>query len=189
MGKVQIVGILNVTPDSYFDGGKHADVAAAVERAGRMLAEGADIIEIGGESTGPGSKDVSLEEELSRVIPVIDGLRARFPSARLSVDTVKSIVAAEALRAGASLVNDVSAGRFDQKMYSVISPSAGALVLMYSKDSSPRTTIENRQYDDFVGTVKAFLRERMLAAELAGIDRARIVLDPGLGHFVSSDPR
>src|SRR5947209_11281653 len=110
MSSVKIVGVLNVTPDSYHDGGRFTDPDAALARAKQMLSEGADIIEVGGESTGPNSKDVSLDEELERTIPVIKAIRASFPDAVMSIDTHKAAVAQEALREGATMVNDVTAG-------------------------------------------------------------------------------
>ncbi len=183
----QIIGILNVTPDSYFDGGKYDSIEDAVRRAGEMLAEGADIIEVGGESTGPGSKDVSPDEELRRTIPVIRAIKERYPAARIAIDTYKSAVAREALSLGVTMVNDVTAGRSDPAILSAVASSASQLVLMYTKDPTPRTTIEERRYDDVIATISAFLSERKDAAEEAGVHPDRIILDPGLGHFVSSD--
>ena len=185
----QIIGILNITPDSYFDGGQYVSVEAAVARAGEMLAQGADWIEVGGESTGPNSSNVSVKEELSRVMPVIEALHASYPEARISIDTYKAIVADEALRVGATMVNDVTAGRFDPDMFRVAKNAMAHLVLMYCKDPTPRTTIHSIQYDDVIATIKKFLRERKQAAIDAGITKDRIILDPGLGHFVSSDPQ
>lgn len=187
MQHAKIVGVLNVTPDSFHDGGKFLSVDAAVERAGEMFRYGADIVEIGGESTGPRSSDVSLEEELQRVIPVICAIKKKFPSAALSVDTYKLEVAKAAIAEGAMMVNDVTAGRADREMFSVVASSSAILVLMYAKDPTPRTTIEDRQYEDVVRTVSDFLRERKAQAVKAGIAEERIILDPGLGHFISSD--
>lgn len=185
---MQIVGILNITPDSYADGGFYMDPEKALVRAGELLSEGADILDIGGESTGPGSVDVTQEEELQRIIPVIDRVRKEFPDARISVDTGKSGVAKEALDRGVMMINDVTAGRNDPAMFSVIAPYAAKLVLMYAKDKTPRTTAEYCEYRDLFGTIRAFLESRIVAAEDAGIVRDRIIIDPGLGHFVSSDP-
>jgi len=189
MPPISIIGALNVTPDSFHDGGKFTSVEKAVKRAGQMLQEGADIIEIGGESTGPKSADVSLEEELQRVVPVIRAIRKKFPTAALSVDTYKSTVAQSAIAEGAVMINDVTAGRSDAQMFSVIARSFARIVLMYAKDPTPRTTIEDRQYDDVVKTIVDFLRERKSLAMKKGIPEDRIILDPGLGHFVSSDAR
>lgn len=188
MGNIRIVGILNVTPDSYVEHGAYASVEAAVARANEMLAEGADIVEIGGESTGPGSKDVDLAEELRRTIPSIRAIRAAHPTAVLSIDTYRADVARAAIAEGVTVVNDVTAGRFDQQMYSVVSSTNARIILMYAKDNTPRTTVEDRRYDDVMATVGAFLRERMQAAHNAGIAPDRIILDPGLGHFVSAIP-
>ena len=183
------VGVLNVTPDSYFDGGKHVTVDAALKRAGELLSEGADIIEIGGESTGPNSKDISVDEELSRTIPVIDAIAKAFPKAFLSIDTYKSAVASETITHGVRMINDVTAGRSDPKMFSVAAKAGIDLVLMYAKDPTPRTTIEDRKYDDVIAAIRSFLLGRISVAEKAGVKRDRIVIDPGLGHFVSADAK
>ncbi len=184
-----LVGIINVTPDSFHDGGKFLDVALAVTRAREMLGEGADIIEIGGESTGPKSSPVSPEEELRRVIPVIRAIRSAHPSANISIDTWKAAVATAAVREGAMMINDVTAGRGDPEMLPLAANAGVNLVLMYAKDDSPRTTIEERQYTDVVATITEFLAARKQAALAAGVREERIILDPGLGHFVSSDAR
>jgi dihydropteroate synthase len=187
--KVQIVGILNVTPDSYFDGGAFVATEAAVARAGEMLAQGADWIEVGGESTGPNSRGVSVSEELKRVIPVIEAIHKTYPDALISVDTYKSIVADEAIRVGSTMVNDVTAGRFDPDILRIVQRMGTKIVLMYSKDPTPRTTIHPTQYDDVIATIKKFLVEQKKLAMDSGIAPDRIILDPGLGHFVSSDAR
>lgn len=188
MSPVLIVGALNVTPDSFHDGGRFTSVNSAVERAGEMLKEGADIIEIGGESTGPQSDNVSIEEELRRVIPVVQAIRKKYPSAALSADTHKAAVAEAALREGAVMINDVTAGRSDPQMFPAVARSSARIVLMYAKDATPRTTIEDRRYKDVVQTVKDFLKQRKNLAMKADIPADRIILDPGCGHFVSSDP-
>ncbi len=184
-----IVGVLNTTPDSYFDGGQYDRIDAAVERAGQMLAEGADIIEVGGQSTGPGSSDVSVDEELTRTIPTIEAISAAYPAARISIDTFQSRIAAAAIDAGASMVNDVTAGRGDAAMFATLAKHDVPLVLMYSKDPTARTTIEERAYEDVIETISSFLMERIAEAQAQGIDRRRIIIDPGMGHFISSDPR
>lgn len=202
-----VMGILNVTPDSFSDGGAYflgADldrsVEMAVARALEMIKEGADIIDVGGESTGPGSSDVSLEEELGRVIPVIEGIRAEEErrsigrNVLISVDTWKSEVAEKAIEAGATMVNDVTAFRGDPEMARVVADArleGGArvpVVLMYSKDEGPRTSKENVKYTDVVAAIKEFLMERVKVAEKAGVSRDQIILDPGMGAFVSMDP-
>ena len=159
----------------------------AVRRAEEMLADGADWIEIGGESTGPNSPNVSVDEELGRVLPVIRAIHQRYPSAHLSVDTCKAAVAKAAIDEGVRMINDVTAGRGDREMLRTVAPSSVTLVLMYGKDPTPRTTIEDRPYPDVVGTVKEFLRGRRDAAVSSGIPVHRIILDPGLGHFVGSN--
>jgi len=185
----QIVGILNTTPDSYFDGGKFNQVEAAVKRVGEVIDQGADIIDIGGESTGPGSEDVSVEEELNRVIPIIKAVIEEYPDAQISIDTYKSQVAKEAIDAGAMMVNDITAGRGDPDLFKVVADSNAQIVLMYSKDDTARTTVKDQQYDDVVSTIIKFLSERKSAAIDAGIAESRIIVDPGMGHFVSSDPQ
>ncbi|TSC57343.1 MAG: dihydropteroate synthase [Candidatus Peregrinibacteria bacterium Greene0416_19] len=186
---VRIIGALNITPDSFYDGGRFEDPQAAVDHAGQMLADGADIIDIGGESTGPHSPTVPEEEELRRVLPVIDAIRRKFPDALLSIDTYKSAVAKAAIERGVRMVNDVTAGRSDPRMFSTVASSGASMILMYAKDPTPRTTVEERRYDDVIATIREFLRERKQSAIDAGILPDRIILDPGLGHFVSSDPR
>lgn len=186
---VEIIGVLNVTPDSYYDGGRYVEVEGAVKRAGEMLTEGADWIEVGGESTGPGSRDVPLEEELRRTIPVVEALRKAYTEAKISIDTYKSQVAQQALEAGATMVNDVTAGRADPRMFSVLANYKALAVLMYAKDPTPRTTVQPVQYEDVVEAIKKFLRARKNAALKVGVPADRIILDPGLGHFISSDPQ
>ena len=185
---VGIVAVVNVTPDSSVDGGKYTTESAVKKRAEECIAQGADIIEIGGESTGPGSCDVTEEEELSRILPAIDVVRSLLPDTWISVDTWKSVVAHAALEAGADSINDVTAGRGDNAMFRVLADVACPCVLMYSKDPTARTTKESKQYDDMMGTITAFLQDRVGIAIKAGIKKERIIIDPGLGHFVSSDP-
>ena len=186
---VSIVGVLNATPDSYVPESRTESVEKAVQLAGQMLADGADIIEIGGESTGPGSEDVSLKEELQRTIEVVRAITEAYPHAALSIDTYKAEVAKQAIETGVSMVNDVTAGRADPTMFSVLANSSARLVLMYAKDDSPRTTVETVEYDSVMSVIKTFLSERLELAEKAGIPRERLCIDPGLGHFISSEPR
>ncbi|NOS67537.1 MAG: dihydropteroate synthase [Candidatus Peribacteraceae bacterium] len=187
MNGVQIVGALNVTPDSFYDGGKFLSVDAAVERAGQMLADGADIVEIGGQSS-LNAELVSGDEERRRVIPVLAALRKTHPSATFSIDTMTSAVAEEGIKNGAAMINDVSAGRRDPRLFSVAADGGAQLVLMYSKDIPP-TDKSDHSYDDVVGHIKIFLSERVEAAIKAGVAREKIIIDPGLGFFVSSDPK
>ena len=173
------MGVVNVTPDSFSDGGRFLDADAAVEHGLRLTAEGADILDIGGESTRPGADPVGTDEELRRVVPVIERL-ARSGQARLSIDTTKSAVAGAALEAGASLVNDVSALRFDPEMAALVAETRVGCCLMHML-GEPRTMQENPRYDDVVSDVKAFLEERLAFAVGEGIDEERVWLDPGIG--------
>jgi dihydropteroate synthase len=173
------MGILNVTPDSFSEGGRFFHPDDAVKHAVQMVADGADIVDLGGESTRPGSDPVSAEEELERVLPVIERLVEEIPHTPISIDTRKAAVAASALEAGATIVNDVSAGA-DPAMFDVVREHDTAVVLMHMK-GEPKTMQETPTYDDVVGEVHEFLRERIEAAEFAGIDPERIAIDPGIG--------
>ncbi len=186
--RTQVMGILNVTPDSFWDGGQIATVDDAVARAKEFEAAGATWIDVGGESTGPDSSNVSLDDERRRVIPVVRALAhaLRIP---VSVDTTKAVVAREALAAGAVMINDVSALRWDPEMAGVVAASGARVILMYAKDESPRTTRRDVRYDDAVRSVCEFLRQRIEAARSAGIAEDRMLVDPGLGWFVGADPR
>ena len=174
-----VMGILNVTPDSFSDGGRFLDRATAVTHATRLVDDGADILDIGGESTRPGSTPVSADEELERVHPVIERLAELHPGVPVSIDTRKAYVAAEALDAGATIVNDVSGGA-DPAMFDVVRDRGAAVVLMHMQ-GDPGTMQRAPHYDDVVGEVHEYLRQRIEAAELAGIDAERIAIDPGIG--------
>lgn len=220
-----LMGILNITPDSFSDGGKWLDEKKAVVRAREMIKEGADIIDIGGESTGPGSKDVSVEEELKRIIPVLEKIAAlkkdrkldtsRIPHAvraaseagalpqlneaslayrqmslpnkfLISVDTYKPEVARAALEAGADMINDVTALRFGrEKMARLITAFQCPIILMYSKDHTARTSKKNIHYHNVIATIEKFLRQRIKFAHKYGIKKSQIIIDPGMGAFVS----
>ncbi len=173
------MGIINVTPDSFSDGGLFLDRERAVRRGLELAADGADIIDVGGESTRPGSLPVTEEEELGRVIPVIRELRPR-TGALISVDTSKAAVAAAAVEAGADIINDVSALRADPAMAGVVAASGAGLVIMHMK-GTPRTMQLNPEYDDVLAEVRDFLEARIRAAEAAGIPRERVIIDPGIG--------
>jgi dihydropteroate synthase len=173
------MGILNVTPDSFSEGGTFFDRDDALKHATDMIADGADIIDVGGESTRPGSDAVPVDAEIERVLPVIERLVDDFPRIPISIDTRKAAVAARALEAGATIVNDVSAGA-DTEMFDVIRDHAAAIVLMHMK-GEPKTMQQAPAYDDVVGEVHEFLRGRIEAAEIAGIDPERIAIDPGIG--------
>jgi dihydropteroate synthase len=174
------MGIVNITPDSFSDGGRYLDAAAAVAHARALAGEGATILDLGGESTRPGADPVSEDEELRRVLPVIEGLRELGVPAQISVDTSKAGVARSALAAGATLVNDVTALRADTAMAEVIAASGAQCCLMHML-GTPRTMQQDPRYEDVVSEVKAFLEERMEVAVQAGIAEERILLDPGIG--------
>jgi dihydropteroate synthase len=176
----RLMGIVNVTPDSFSDGGRYLDPAAAVARGQALVAEGADIVDIGGESTRPGAEPVAEAQELRRVLPVVERLAAEGLSAQISVDTTKAPVARAALDAGASLVNDVSAFRADPEMAALVARSGADCCLMHML-GEPRTMQDDPRYDDVVDDVKAFLEERLEFAVREGVAQERIMLDPGIG--------
>lgn len=173
------MGVLNVTPDSFYDGGVYFDPARAVGRGLELAAEGADIIDVGGESTRPGSESIPAEEELRRILPVVEALRKE-TKVLISVDTTKSEVAQTALAKGADIINDISAGRFDGRMLDVAARSGAGLILMHMK-GTPRTMQLSPQYGDVLAEVKGFLRERIGAAVAAGVKRESLIIDPGIG--------
>jgi dihydropteroate synthase len=171
-----VMGVLNVTPNSFSDGGKFIDIERAVAHARQMAAAGADIIDIGGESTRPGATPVSADEELRRVLPVIE----RLPDLVVSIDTTKALVAERALAAGARIVNDISALRFDPRMVDVVRDHGAAVVLMHML-GTPATMQQDPQYDDVVAEVRDFLQARVAVAEDRGVEKKNIAVDPGLG--------
>jgi len=174
-----LMGVVNVTPDSFSDGGRFLEPGAAVKHALRMVEDGADILDVGGESTRPGSEPVSVEEERARVVPVIEHLAEEAPGTPVSVDTRKAGVAEAALTAGATIVNDVSAGA-DPEMFPLVRDSGAGMVLMHMK-GEPKTMQEAPTYDDVVAEVRGFLRERLEAAVFEGIASERLCIDPGIG--------
>lgn len=173
------MGILNVTPDSFSDGDKFLDVSVAVERAFTMVKEGADMIDIGGESSRPGALAVSVQEELRRVVPVIEAIRKK-NDIPISVDTTKAFVAAEAIDAGANFVNDISAGRFDPEMIPLVAKSGLFFCLMHMQ-GTPQTMQQNPYYEDVVREVKTFLKDRIDICLKGGISKEKLVIDPGIG--------
>jgi dihydropteroate synthase len=173
-----LVGVLNVTPDSFSDGGLHATTGAAIGHGLRLAAEGAALVDVGGESTRPGAGPVSVETELARVLPVIERLAGE--GVAVSIDTSKAAVAQAALAAGAVLVNDVTALRGDPAMVSVVVEGGADLCLMHML-GEPRTMQDDPHYDDVVAEVEQFLAERLEHAVAAGVPRERIALDPGIG--------
>ncbi len=174
------VGILNVTPDSFSDGGRYFNLKDAILRAKELLEEGADIIDVGGESTRPFSNSVSEEEELQRVIPVIKAIKEEFPSAIISVDTYKSKVAAEALKVGADIVNDISALRFDKNMLNVIKDYNCPVIIMHMQ-GTPKTMQINPVYDNVIEDIKKFFKNRIEFLVEQGISFEKIIIDPGIG--------
>jgi len=173
------MGVLNVTPDSFSDGGEFFESGAAIERGIQIAAEGADIIDVGGESTRPGAEPVPAKEELNRVIPVIEKLRAKI-DIPISIDTSKSEVASAALEVGASIVNDITAGRGDREMLPLVAKRNCALVLVHMQ-GEPRTMQKNPQYGDVVEEVADFFRQQYARALECGIDPMCIAFDPGIG--------
>ena len=177
--RVLVMGVLNLTPDSFYDGGRYTTTQLAVARALEMVEEGADIIDIGGESSRPGARSVSLDEELARVVPVVEALAAR-SDVLISVDTTKSAVARAAIDSGATIINDISALRFDPEMGRVMAQAGVYLVLMHMQ-GTPETMQQDPRYEDPVSEIKGYLRERMDAAISAGIEREHLIVDPGIG--------
>lgn len=178
MNQSYVMGILNVTPDSFSDGGKYFNVDAAINHAIEMIDEGADFIDIGGESTRPGSEKVETGEELRRVIPVIEKIIEQKPEAVISIDTTKSLVAKEALNAGAKIVNDISGGTFDKNILKIVNDFKASFVIMHIK-GTPKSMQQNPYYDDVVSEVYDYLSERVEEADKAGIKN--IFIDPGIG--------
>ncbi|MCD6231622.1 dihydropteroate synthase [Candidatus Aerophobetes bacterium] len=173
------MGVLNLTPDSFFNGGRFNREDAALNRVEEMVEEGADIIDVGGESTRPGAKKVTLEEEINRVIPVLRKLRKRF-KIPLSIDTYKAKVAKEALEVGADMVNDISGLRFDSRMKQIISKYDVPVVIMHIK-GTPQNMQNNPEYRDLMNEIISYLKESIKIAEEEGIDPQKIIIDPGIG--------
>jgi dihydropteroate synthase len=172
-----VMGVVNVTPDSFSDAGANFDPADAVASARRMVAEGAAIVDVGGESTRPGAEGISADEELTRVVPVLEQLQGELP---VSIDTSKAPVARRALELGAELVNDVTALRADPGLAEVVAESGAYLCLMHMQ-GEPRTMQADPRYGDVASEVRAFLEERLRFAVEVGVDEERICVDPGIG--------
>lgn len=175
-----VMGILNLTPDSFSGDGLGKDRAAAVEQAGRMLQAGADILDLGGESTRPGAGEVALEEELDRVVPAIRAIKSAFPDAPLSVDTSKSAVARTAVEAGADIINDISGLRFDPRMAEVAAESGCPLILMHIK-GTPRDMQQDPAYESLIDEILDSWRQSMRLARESGAEDDQVLLDPGIG--------
>lgn len=195
--KPQIMGILNVTPDSFSDGGDFFKIQnsghnrRAELKIQQLIENGADIIDIGGESTGPGSKDISLEEEMRRIKPVVDYIAKNNIAEKvlLSVDTYKAPIAEYALQNGFQIVNDVTALRGDPDMIDILIKYKPYIILMYAKDNTPRTTAESVEYDDVIAGIKTFFISRISQLVEAGFPGEKIIIDPGMGMFVSANPK
>lgn len=173
------MGIVNITPDSFSDGGKYVEPESAVEQALALQEQGADLLDLGAESTRPGSEDVPVEEQLRRLLPVIEKLCSQ-THVPLSVDTRSAEVAEACLQAGASVINDISAFRFDTALSSVCAHYRAGVVLMHMR-GTPRTMQQDTYYDDLFSEIRAYLAEGVHTAERAGIERERILIDPGIG--------
>lgn len=174
----KIMGILNITPNSFFDGGKFNSLDAAVAQTEKMLSEGATFIDIGGASSKPGVDEISVDEELSRVLPIIEKIATTFPEAIISIDTYRSEVAQKAVEAGAQIVNDISAGNMDSKMLQTVGALGVPYIVMHMQ-GTPQTMQNNPSYDDVLTAVRYFFSEKINAAHAAGIDD--VILDPGFG--------
>lgn len=179
-GPPLIMGILNTTPDSFSDGGRHLDPSRAIEAGLAMIEQGADILDIGGESTRPGADPVGEGEELARVLPVIEGIRRHEGRIAISIDTTKAAVAAAALDAGADILNDVSGMRREAEMAGVVASRGAAAVLMHMR-GTPRTMQADTLYDDLVDEVGAHLRALVGSAVSAGVNEGKLIVDPGIG--------
>jgi dihydropteroate synthase len=178
-GPALVMGVLNVTPDSFSDGGQHFSTERAIARGEEMVREGADLIDVGGESTRPGAEPVSEPEELRRVIPVIEALSARV-KVPISVDTMKPAVAKAALTAGASVVNDVAADREDEAMWRIVAEAGAGYVVMHMQ-GTPQTMQKNPVYDDVVREVREFFAKRLERLRNCGVKAEQVVLDVGIG--------
>jgi len=180
-----VMGILNVTPDSFSDGGLYPEPEVAAARAVEMVNDGADIIDIGGESTRPGAADISAEEEIDRIAPVLERLRGRV-DVPISVDTTKARVAAAALDLGASIVNDISGAAFDPDMPGLVAQRHCPVVIMHIK-GTPRTMQQSPKYEDLMGEIKDYLSQRIAVLTAAGVDERLIIVDPGFGFGKTVD--
>jgi dihydropteroate synthase len=183
--KIYIMGILNITPDSFSDGGLYFDKFSAIDRANQMVEEGADIIDIGGESTRPGSEPISIEEELRRTIPVIEAIAGKI-KVPISIDTYKSEVAKAALDAGASIVNDISGLRFDPKMPEVVSEYKVPVVIMHIR-GKPKDMQQDPVYEALIPEIMDYFRMGMKIATQTGTSEDKIIIDPGIGFGKTSE--
>ncbi|MEG3894792.1 MULTISPECIES: dihydropteroate synthase [unclassified Microcoleus] len=181
--RTYLMGVLNVTPDSFSDGGDFNTIESALLQAENMVKSGVDIIDIGGQSTRPGAAEISFEEEIDRVIPLVQILRQKaeiFGSVPISVDTTRAQVAKAAVEAGADIINDISGATFDSKMLSTVAELKVPIILMHIR-GTPQTMQKLTDYRDLIGEIREFLESRIAAAVAAGIDKSQIILDPGIG--------
>mgnify|MGYP002011362926 CR=1 FL=1 len=178
--KTLVMGIINVTPDSFSDGGKYVKIKNAINHAKKMVNDGADIIDVGGESTRPGADEVSISEELRRVIPVVESIRSNFPDLLISIDTTKSVVAHEAVKAGADIINDVSGLDSDIDMVGMVANLKVPIIIMHMK-GNPRNMQINPKYKNLIGEITSFFEKKIKIATELGINRNLIIIDPGIG--------
>ena len=183
--RTYLMGVLNVTPDSFSDGGEFYAPQAALAQAQCLVEAGADIIDIGGQSTRPGAQQISVEEELQRVLPVVQAVRSQM-SIPISVDTTRAIVAQQAVEAGADLVNDISGGTFDPDMLSTVAQLGVQLVLMHIR-GTPQTMQQLTEYQDLMGEIYQFFERQLAAAVHAGIEKSRLIIDPGIGFAKTAE--
>jgi dihydropteroate synthase len=177
--RTYLMGVLNVTPDSFSDGGEFNNIAVALAQANYLIESGADIIDVGGQSTRPNAAQISVEEELNRVLPIIKQLRL-LSSVPISIDTTRALVAQKAVEAGADLVNDISGGTFDPNMFSVVAQLDVPIVLMHIR-GTPQTMQQLTDYQDLIGEIYQFFQQQIAAALSAGIKSSQIIIDPGIG--------
>ncbi|MGF1459418.1 MAG: dihydropteroate synthase [Leptolyngbyaceae cyanobacterium] len=189
--RTYVMGILNVTPDSFSDGGQFSTLASAIDQAQTLVNAGVDIIDIGGQSTRPGAEQISLPEELRRVVPPIEAIRASDDDALaqsiISIDTPRSAVARAAVRAGADLVNDISGGTFDSAMFSTVADLGVPIILMHIR-GTPETMQQNTDYSDLISEIYGFLERQIKTAQAAGLSSSQIMVDPGIG-FAKNYPQ
>jgi dihydropteroate synthase len=176
-----VMGVVNVTPDSFSDGGSYLEENAAIEHAERLVADGADMIDVGAESTRPGSAGVPAEEQLRRLVPVLSGIRKRLPSVVISIDTTSAAVALEGLKNGGNIVNDISGGTFERDMLDVVARGGAKGIILMHMQGTPATMQVHPTYRDVTGEVVSYLQSRVEAAVEAGMERWRVMVDPGIG--------
>ncbi len=177
--RTYLMGVLNVTPDSFSDGGEYHTVTTALAQAQALVAAGADIIDVGGQSTRPGAEEISLAEELDRILPILNIISKQF-DVPISVDTTKSVVAQAAVDAGADMVNDISGGTFDPEMLPTVAKMNVPIVLMHTR-GNPQTMLKLTDYQDLIGEISNFLANQAVKATAVGIGQEKIIIDPGIG--------